>query len=353
MNLNDSKSGLLFVNFNQDATCLSFGSVEGFKVFNTQPSFSEAYSQDIGGVGICEMLFNSSLVALVGSGNDPQLSPRKLHILNTKNRTTICELSFVTPILAVKMNKKRLVVVMETKIHIYDISSIKILHTIDTVPNPKGLCALSPSGDNCYLAYPGSTEKGTIVIFDALSLQISNMIEAHKTPLSRMTINWSGNLIASSSNKGTVIRVHSITDEKKCYQFRRGTYPAVVYSIAFSFDSTLLVVSSETGTVHIFKVDQGVVSNISSEVHAYLPTMVADMWDVIPARSFATLKLPAGIENVCAINQNNSFLMVATGDGNFMYFGMDPRVGGELRLSKEHRLLPSREEINTPHLMNL
>jgi len=349
--LGDSSKSLLFANFNQDATCLSVGTSEGFKVCNTQPHFTEVYSQDLGAVGICEMLFCSSLVAVVGARDDPSFSPRRLHIMNTKTKSTICELSFVTPILAVKMNKKRLVVIMETKIHIYDISSIKILHTIDTAPNPKGLCGLSPSEENCYLAYPGSTDKGTVVIFDALTLQVVNVVEAHKTVVSRLAINASGTLIATSSNKGTVIRVFSIPETKKVYQFRRGTYPAVVYSISFSYDSSLLCVSSETGTVHIFKIDQ-LTSGSCTDVHTYLPTVVTDMWDTIPVRSFASLKVPAGIENVCALNPANSLVMIATADGSFLYYSMDPRVGGELKLSNESRIVPMRED-GPAHLMNL
>ena len=37
-----------------------------------------------GGAAICEMLFASSLVAVVGSGDPETFSPRKLQIINTK-----------------------------------------------------------------------------------------------------------------------------------------------------------------------------------------------------------------------------------------------------------------------------
>jgi autophagy-related protein 18 len=87
----------------------------------------------------------------------PTFSPRKLRILNTHSahQQTICELNFVSSILAVKLNMKRMIVVMETKIHVYDINTLKILHSIDTVTNPEGLAALCP-GDNSYVAYPGT-----------------------------------------------------------------------------------------------------------------------------------------------------------------------------------------------------
>ena len=41
-------------------------------------------------------------------------------------------------ILAVRMNRLRLVVVLEDLIYLYDMSNIKLLHTLDTSPNPNG-----------------------------------------------------------------------------------------------------------------------------------------------------------------------------------------------------------------------
>ncbi len=37
------------------------------------------------------------------------------------------------------MNRKRLIVVLESEIYIYDISTMKLLHTIETGPNPNGV----------------------------------------------------------------------------------------------------------------------------------------------------------------------------------------------------------------------
>ena len=43
---------------------------------------------DEGGMGIVSMLFCTSLVALVGAGEQPSLSPRKLTVVNTKASDT-------------------------------------------------------------------------------------------------------------------------------------------------------------------------------------------------------------------------------------------------------------------------
>lgn len=44
-------------------------------------------------------------------------------------------------ILAVRMNRKRLAVVLEESIYLYDISNMKLLHTIETSPNPHGMAS--------------------------------------------------------------------------------------------------------------------------------------------------------------------------------------------------------------------
>jgi hypothetical protein len=50
-----------------------------------------------GAIAICEMLFQTSLVALVGIGDEPTMSPRRLQITNTKVLTLGISLMAATP----------------------------------------------------------------------------------------------------------------------------------------------------------------------------------------------------------------------------------------------------------------
>ena len=58
----------------------------------------------------------------------------------TQRQSMICELLFPSSILSVKLNRKTLVIVLEVEIYIYDISNMKLLHVIETTPNPNGEC---------------------------------------------------------------------------------------------------------------------------------------------------------------------------------------------------------------------
>ncbi|KAI9705502.1 MAG: autophagy protein [Candelina mexicana] len=258
---------MTFITFNQDYSHLAVGTTKGFRIYYTDP-FSKCFETKDGNISILEMLFSTSLVATI-------LSPRRLQITNTKRQSIICELTFPTTVLAVRLNRKRLVVVLEDQIYLYDISNMELLYTIDTSPNPNAICALSPTSEHCYLAYPLPQKaassaftppshappaashiaptSGDVMIFDAVKLEAVNVVEAHRSPLSCISLNNEGTILATASDKGTIIRVFSIPDAQKLFQFRRGSMPSRIYSMSFNTTTTLLCVSSATDTVHIFK----------------------------------------------------------------------------------------------------
>ncbi|KAI0654815.1 WD40 repeat-like protein [Cubamyces menziesii] len=409
---------MLFANFNQDFTCISVGTRKGYSITNCDP-FGRVYTMNDGARGIVEMLFCTSLLALVGAADHPHLSPRKLQIVNTKRQSMICELLFPSSILAVKMNRKTLVIVLEVEIYIYDISNMKLLHVIETTPNPNAIVALSPSADNSYLAYPSpvpspalaqasaaqqpapaasAPSTGDVLLFSTRSLTVANVIQAHKSPISFLSINSSGTMLATASEKGTVIRVWSIPGAEKLYQFRRGTREARIYSINFNLVSTLLVVSSAHDTVHIFKLGQGrgsgvggvqspsspsgsidsregsqgldggydayvdkkkgvsvsstlrrkslhLTKNLTSSVGGYLPNTLTEMWE--PSRDFAFLRLPtSGARCIAALSGTMPQVMVISSEGYFYSYNIDLENGGECSLVKQYSLLDSADEKN-------
>ncbi|KAK2092366.1 hypothetical protein P7K49_028894 [Saguinus oedipus] len=80
---------------------------------------------DTEGVCIVERLFSSSLVAIVSLK-----APRKLKVCHFKKGTKICNYSYSNTILAVKLNRQRLVVCLEESLYIHNIRDMKVLHTI-------------------------------------------------------------------------------------------------------------------------------------------------------------------------------------------------------------------------------
>ncbi|QFZ26964.1 putative autophagy-related protein [Clavispora lusitaniae] len=289
------ESNVNFITFNQDATCVAVGLSTGYKIYTFSPKFLKCYDiKKNESVGILEMLYSTSLMAIVPLGEEPGSSPRKLKIVNTKRGTTICDLIFPSTVLSVKLSRHRMVVVLEEQIYIYDIATMKLLHTIETSPNASGLCTLSDAAldesGNTLLAYPSPPKTithdsllvtgintngglnsvqnniqsvsnapnrvGDVIIFDMKSLQPLAVIEAHKSALAAMCLSSDGKLLATASDKGTIVRVFNVETGVKMFQFRRGTYPTTIYSLNFSKGNNYVIATSSSGTVHIFRLGE-------------------------------------------------------------------------------------------------
>ncbi|KAL3875430.1 hypothetical protein ACJMK2_033378 [Sinanodonta woodiana] len=347
----DHASEILFLNFNQDYTSLAVGTKTGYKLlsFSSVEKLEQIYDNESDDIYLVERLFASSLVAVVSLS-----SPRKLKVCHFKKGTEICNYSYNNSILGVKLNRQRLIVCLEESLFIHNIRDMKVLHTIrDTPPNPHGLCALSINNDNCFLAYPGSSQIGEVQIFDTVNLRAVTMIPAHDNPLAALSFNSQATKLATASEKGTVIRVFSIPDGQKLFEFRRGVKRCVnIYSLAFSSDSLYLSASSNTETVHIFKLEtpkerpseepqswMGYIGQALKTSATYLPSQVSDMFN--QGRAFATARLPNyGFKTVCAISpvQKIPRLVVASLDGYLYIYNIDPNEGGECMLLRQHRL---------------
>lgn len=75
-----------------------------------------------------------------------------------------------------------------------------MIEVVETCPNPKGLCAISPSKDVCVLACP-EKKVGTVRVihFDKGSKTL--MINAHQSSIAALALNNDGTLLATASDK--------------------------------------------------------------------------------------------------------------------------------------------------------
>jgi len=363
----EEPSELVFASFNQDTTSLAVGTTSGYKLYSltSTDSLDPIYSNATDDVYIAERLFSSSLVAIVTHS-----APRKLKVCHFKKGTEICNYSYTSKILAVKMNRARLVVCLEESLFIHNIRDMKVLHTIrETPPNKNGLCALSIDSDHCYLAYPGHSSVGELQIFDALHLTARSMIPAHTGQLAAIQFSPLGNRVATASDKGTVIRIFNVSDGTKVYELRRGLKrTATIYSLSFSPCGHFLACSSNTETIHIFRLDDrpkdketennavsqsqsssdtwmGYLGNVVSSVPNYLPSQVTDT--LLQERAFATVHHNlSGKKNICALAMIKKMLrlLLASEDGYLYVYSLDVNEGGDCSLIRQFHLSNKDEQ---------
>jgi len=79
-----------------------------------------------------------------------------------------------------------------------------------------------------------------------------SIIIAHTSALTTLSIPTSGRLLATTSIRGTLVRVWDTMTGNLVREFRRGSDKAEIYGVAFRPDERELCVWSDKGTVHVF-----------------------------------------------------------------------------------------------------
>jgi len=337
-----SRDKELFVSFNQDAGCFAVGSDQGFRIYNVDP-FQEVFHRDFphGGIGIIEMLFRSNFLALVGGGVNPRHPKNKVMIWDDHQSRSLGEISFKSDVLAVRLRRDLIVVVVERTIYSYTFRDLKLVDRIETCENKLGLCALSPSSTRQVLACPGKPDSRGQIRVEVCGTPV--FIQAHESELGAISLNSEGTLVATASQKGTLIRVFSTETAAPMYELRRGAEQAVIYSIAFNPSSTFLACSSDKGTIHVFALGEpnagrdaqqqqqqqqqrqaaspDALSGLFSSFKTILPKYFSSEW------SFAQFRVPDCKRTLVAFGAEKNTIVVVSTDGRF--FRASFEKGGE------------------------
>lgn len=256
---------LLYVSFNQDYTCFVCGTESGFRVYSTDP-FRLTWSRDFspgGGLGVVAMLFRTNILAFAGGGRSPKYQPHKVVLWDDRQARTIAELSFRSAVRSVRLRRDLVVVVVDRKVYVYGFRSLSLLDSIETIENRKGLCCLSIGSDRTVLVCPGMQQGRALVIFyprafgeqqAPVARERTTIVAAHESSIAAMGVDYNGTLLATASDKGTIVRVYDTSSGSRRQELRRGADRAEIHSLTFSPSGEFLCVSSDKGTIHIFAV---------------------------------------------------------------------------------------------------
>lgn len=368
MNLSRNQTNeLLFVGFNQDYGCFACGTDTGFRIYNCDP-FKETFRRDFsnGGIGVVEMLFRCNILALVGGGRNPRYPPNKVMIWDDHQNRCIGELSFRSEVKSVKLRRDRVVVVLQNKIYVYNFADLKLVDHIETIANPKGLCALCPNSSNTVLACPG-VSRGTVRV-ELYDIRKTTLVPAHEADLAQICLNLDGTRLATASDKGTLIRVFDTQSGQLQQELRRGADRAEIYSICFNPHSQFLAASSDKGTVHIFALSPQAAGSAEkggqaagspaaaprtastlaedpnsdnskssfSFMRGLLPKYFSSEW------SFAQFRVPETCGTICAFGSEKNTIIVVGADGSFYKATFDN--GGDCEKTSFSKFIKSEED---------
>jgi WD40 repeat protein len=314
---------MLYISFNQDATCFSCSNDNGFVVYNCDP-FTKRFNRisnnnDNNGIRIIEMLFKTNIFVIVGGGKFPKYPINKVIIWDDFQVKCLAELEFKYPITNVKLRKDIILISLFDKSYLYSFSDLKLIKVYNTFNNSSGISSIT-FYDNIIIALP-DINKGTVLI-DNITNHSTISIQAHKNSLAFISLNYDGKLLATASDKGTLIRLWNTITGDLIKEFRRGIDHVSITNIFFNKDTSKLCVSSNKDTLHIYNLNDINATSTENDnkkskfyfLKNYLPKYFSSEWSCI------SFTIPSN--SVCRFS-NNDYIYVITIDGLFLKYAFN------------------------------
>lgn len=321
------KKDILDLRFNQDQGCFICCMESGLRIFNVEPLVEKAhFDQDVmGSIALGEMLWRTNVIAIVGGGTHPRFAENTVLIYDDLSKKFVMEITFVSPIKAVRLRRDKLIVALQTDIHVFSFPMpTRRLFSLKTRDNPKGLIEVATlaTAQKQLMVFPGN-QLGSVQLLDLGATEAGTSttpatLPAHKGALACIAVNGSGTMVATASAKGTLVRVWDSLRKDLIIELRRGADPATVYCITFSRDSKYLCVSSDKGTVHIFAIKDTHLNRRSTfSKMGFLGNYGDSQW------AMATFTVPPECACVCAFGRKSSVIAVCM-DGTFHKYVFTP-----------------------------
>ena len=308
-----------------------------------------------GGIGIIEMLKRTNLLALVGGGKNPKFPLNQLIIWDDHQGKIMSKLRFNENIMSVRLRSDKIIALSKNKFYVFNMETLVTITIINTYDNPLGIIATS-NGDNNKLivGFPYEAQ-GHILLcnINQKCEKLCDTINAHNSRIACISINKEGTLLATASDKGTLIRIFSTNDGQKISEFRRGNTQVEMNCITFDQNNKFIGCSSNVGTIHIFSIaaitkdlveknketkneeDEpknsksllGKIGGLFNIKNAYIDT----------ERSFAKFKISE--ENSLIGFGNENTFVVITMEGKY-YQAAYPKMGGDcIKITEKNMLV--------------
>jgi WD40 repeat protein len=321
------------------------------------------------------MLKKTNILALVGEDDldkkDSDFSSDKLIIWDDLLNKRISELILNSEIINVKIKLDKIIAVTKNNyLYVVEISDLEIKNIFQIY---QSLFAVSMDDKILVLAFPYK-HSGYVKIKKYNSKINIPSINAHDSNISFLSLSHDGNLLATSSEYGTIIRIFSTHDGQLIQELRRGAKRARIHYISFDLNNKFLACSSNSGTIHIFSIyssikflkEQGIIEdkldtsnkkNIKGEIIEQPKNQKSFIGSIINVLkigisyfesewSFAQFRIPKneGDNAIVNFSSTENSINVLTKTGNLYKASFDPSLGGECQKINEINLLQQNLE---------
>ena len=333
---------IYYVEFNYDSSYFTVGTDIGFLIYQTNPLNLVLEKNLNGGIGLVKILELTNIFCLVGGGAHPRFSPNKLIIWDDNKNEISEEFRCNSFIINCYIKQHCIIIVCPDNISFINSKTMKVVKYINTINNPRGISSISNDPKKYIFAFP-DTSKGNIIITNLKefeegkdeeikkikNLEIKEDIikNAHKGNINVISLNYNGSKLASASDRGTLVRIFDTETKTQLKEFRRGNTDANIYSLSFSFDDSLLGLTSDHGSCHIFNLNN---SNIENNKNTGMISYITNNFSLSGVGkkfssalgqeySWKKIEIPHKVRSLISfIQQDNSNVFIIDKSGNYL-----------------------------------
>jgi hypothetical protein len=215
--------------------------------------------------------YDTDLLFLVGGPPSPLYAPNKVVLYSLSSSQAIASIEFASLVSGIAVRRDRLVVVLLDKVVLFALplgpSAIYREGAYETCANPKGLVGMATEPQSTLLCFPG-LQQGQVALvklppmsgmagsepprFKDPPFPATSIVLAHTNALSALSTTPNGRFLATSSAKGTLIRLWDSKSGQLLRELRRGTDSATIFSLAVHPLGSAVAAASDKGTVHLW-----------------------------------------------------------------------------------------------------
>ncbi|KII95228.1 hypothetical protein PLICRDRAFT_48193 [Plicaturopsis crispa FD-325 SS-3] len=280
--------------FDSDCNIFTATTPAGFAIYRAWPLKLIRVRELTGGtLAAAVPMHSSNLMFLLGGGRSPRYPPNKVIVWDDAIGAEVAELEFRERVRGVACRRGWLAVALKRRVVLFEIGEYVTRYAeYDTCDNSKGLLSMATAQYATLLCIPGR-QLGHVHLIHLPpcppprpsgpppsvppskppppTKHPASIIAAHSSALTTLSVPPSGRILATTSSRGTLVRVWDVHTGKPIREFRRGADKAEIFGVAFRPDEKELCVWSDKGTVHAFALDSSGASNRQSSFSPLAP----------------------------------------------------------------------------------
>jgi WD40 repeat protein len=250
----------------------------------------------------------------------------------------------------------RIYVICDTQIYSFTLQGFQSVDIIETYDNRLGVFGICYDPNVTIIAFPDKAKKGKVRIKN-MDKNSTNTVDAHENIISFISFNNNGSIMATASDRGTLIRLFLTETGYFFQEIRRGKDKAVIKDICFEPNNKLIACCSDKGTVHIWNLEsklkqvfkdenennnkeEGISSSSKKEdlaqnhksIFSSLPNFVSggffkSEW------SFANVRIKDS-NSICCFGKEDEIIIISS-QGNYYKANIDLKKGGDCEITEK------------------